>query len=117
MTADEFRALALSLEGVVESSHMGHPDFRVGGKIFATLGYPSGEWAVVMLTPDEQALVCQAEGDTFVPVKGGWGRAGSTQVNLRTARKRSVRTALEAAWRRRAGKPPVKRAGAAVRKR
>lgn len=104
MTADEFRAIALSLPSAVESSHMNHADFRVGGKIFATLGYPSGDWGVVMLTADEQALLCEAEPDVFVRVKGAWGRAGSTQVYLRAARKRSVRTALRAAWQRRAPK-------------
>ena len=104
MTADEFRAIALSFPSAVESSHMNHPDFRVGGKVFATLGYPSRDWGVVMLNPDEQALLCQAEPEVFVQVKGAWGRAGSTQVYLRAARKRSVRTALRAAWKRRAPK-------------
>jgi hypothetical protein len=105
MTANEFRAIALSFPDVVESSHMDHPDFRVGGKIFATLGYPSRDWGVVLLTPDEQSLLCMAEPDVFVPVKGAWGRRGSTQVHLRAARKRSVRNALRAAWQRRTPKP------------
>jgi hypothetical protein len=104
MSDDEFRALALSFPGAVESAHMDHPDFRVGGKIFATLGYPGRGWGMVALTADEQALVVQAEPDVFTPVKGAWGRGGATQVNLKTARKRSLRTALEAAWRRRAPK-------------
>ena len=104
MTADDFRSIALSLPGAVEASHMNHPDFRVGGKIFATLGYPSAEWACLALHPDEQALLCQAEPQVFVPAKGGWGRAGSTQVLLRAARKGSIRTALRAAWNRRAPK-------------
>lgn len=101
MTANDFRTLALSLPDVVESAHMDHPDFRVGGRIVATLGYPNRDWGCVMLTPDEQLLVCQSEPDTFVPVTGAWGRRGATQVNLRAARTRSVRTALEAAWKRR----------------
>jgi hypothetical protein len=112
MTAEEFRAIALSLPDTVESSHFKHPDFRVYGKIFATLGYPSREWGVVALTPEEQALFSQAEPDVFVPVNGGWGRAGSTKVLLRLARKRSVRAALRAAWRNRAPKdqpPPEKK--------
>ena len=112
MTADDFRAIALSLPDAVESAHMSHPDFRVGGKIFATLGYPSDEWGCVMLTPDEQTLVCQAEPDVYVPAKGGWGRAGSTLVLLERARQRSVRTALRAAWRRRA---PGERGAAATK--
>src|SRR4030095_880109 len=83
MTGEEFRAIALSLLETVESSHMGHPDFRVRNKIFATLDYPSPEWAVVVLTPAEQKRVSQGEPDVFVPSKGAWGRAGSTQVYLR----------------------------------
>ena len=119
MTADEFRTIALSLPDTVESSHMKHPDFRVRGKIFATLGYPSREWGVVALTPEQQADVCQKEPDVFVPVKGAWGRAGSTQVYLQLARKRSVRAALQAAWRNRvpkddatAAKKPARKTGA-----
>ncbi len=120
MTAEEFRAIALSLPDTVESSHMNHPDFRVRGKIFATLGYPGCEWGVVGLTPDEQARVSQAEPDVFVPVKGAWGRAGATQVYLRLARKGSVRAALRAAWQNRVpknapatGRKPVRKARAA----
>ena len=104
MTADDFRSIALGLPGAVEASHMNHPDFRVGGKIFATLGYPSAEWGCLTLGHDEQALLCQAEPEVFVPAKGGWGRAGSTLVLLRSARKGRVRTALRAAWSRRAPK-------------
>ena len=104
MTAQEFRTIALGLPDIVESSHMNHPDFRVNGKIFASLGYPSSEWAVVKLTPDEQARLCEAEPDVFVPVKGAWGRAGNTQVYLRLARKRSVRAALQSAWQNHASK-------------
>jgi hypothetical protein len=104
MTEDEFRAMALSLPGVIEASHMDHPDFRAGGKIFATLRYPGRGWGMVALTPDEQLLVVQAEPDVFAPANGAWGRRGATLVNLKAARKRSVRTALAAAWRRRAPK-------------
>lgn len=101
MTADQFRAIALSLPDTAESSHMDHPDFRVQGKIFATLGYPSREWGVVNLTPDDQSYFCRAEPDAFEPVKGAWGRAGSTQVLLKRARVRAVRATLTAAWRHR----------------
>ena len=94
--------MALSLAGATEASHMDHPDFRVGGKIFATLQYPRRGWGMVALTPDEQLLVVQAEPDVFVPANGAWGRRGATLVDLKAARKRSVRTALAAAWRRRA---------------
>ena len=112
MTEEEFRAIALSFPDTVESSHMDHPDFRVRGKIFATLRYPGLGWGMVALTPDEQALVVQSEPDVFTPVKGAWGRGGATQVNLTAARKRSVRTALAAAWRRRAPKTTVARTSA-----
>ena len=102
MTEDEFRAMALNLPGAIEASHMDHPDFRVDGKIFATLRYPRRGWGMVALTPDEQMLVVQAEPDVFAPANGAWGRRGATLVDLKVARKRSVRTALAAAWRRRA---------------
>ncbi|HET9384497.1 MAG TPA: MmcQ/YjbR family DNA-binding protein [Gemmatimonadales bacterium] len=102
MTATEFRRLALDLSGAVEAAHMGHPDFRVGGKIFATLGYPRAGFGVVMLTPEQQALFVRAEPKTFAPVPGGWGRQGSTRVMLRTAKKSAVREALKVAWSNRA---------------
>lgn len=88
MTAQEFRAMALSLPEVSEASHMGHPDFRVGGRIFATLGHPRSGWGMVSLTPDQQELLVRAQPAAFAPVKGGWGRAGATNVRLRTAKKR-----------------------------
>ena len=81
---------------------MGHPDFRVAGKIFASLAYPSREWGVVMLTPDEQELFVKAKPRAFTPAPGAWGRAGSTQVRLRFAPKVMVREAMIAAWRKRA---------------
>ena len=106
--------MALGLPGAVESSHMGHPDFRVGGRIFATLGVPDAGWAMVKLTPDEQELFVQIEPDTFQPVKGGWGRQGATNVRLRSAKRSAVREALAAAWRLRA---PGNLADANTRKR
>lgn len=107
MTATEFRRLALSLPTATESAHMGHPDFRVAGRIFATLAYPNREWGVVMLTPDEQKFFVNAKPRAFTPAPGAWGRAGSTQVRLRLAPKGMVREALVAAWRRRAPKTPL----------
>ncbi|HYT33068.1 MAG TPA: MmcQ/YjbR family DNA-binding protein [Thermoanaerobaculia bacterium] len=104
MTSNEFRKMALQLPEAVESSHMGHPDFRVGGKIFATLGYPDSGVGMVKLMPDEQELFVQMEPDGFQPVKGGWGRQGATNVGLRSAKKSTVREALLAAWRIRAPK-------------
>ena len=104
MTVTEFRRLALSLPEAIESAHMGHPDFRVGGKIFATLAYPSREWGVVMLAPDDQEFFVKAKPRAFTPAPGAWGRAGSTQVRLRQAPKGLVREAMIAAWRRRASR-------------
>jgi len=104
MTAQEFRKLALSLPEASEASHMGHPDFRVGGKIFATLGYPTSAWGMIALTPEQQELFVGAQPRTFSPVKGGWGRKGATQVRLRTAGKGAVREAMSVAWRNRAPK-------------
>jgi hypothetical protein len=104
MTATEFRRLALSLPDAIEAAHMGHPDFRVAGKIFATLGYPRSRFGVVMLTPEQQELFVRTEPKTFAPVPGGWGKQGSTHVLLRTARKPAVREALTVAWQNRAPK-------------
>jgi len=75
MTADEFRGLALSLPEAVEGAHVGHPDFRVRGKIFATLE-PAEDWGMVKLTADQQALFVRTEPGVFQPVNGGWGRRG-----------------------------------------
>jgi hypothetical protein len=99
MTPDSFRRLALSFPDAEERSHMGHPDFRVCGKIFATLGYPDGGWGMVKLTPGQQEAAMAAEPDVFVPVKGAWGRGGATTVHLRAAKVATVRTAMAAAWR------------------
>jgi len=104
MTANDFRKLALSLPEVVESAHMHHPDFRVGGKIFATLGYPDENWAVVKLTPDEQKRFIQSDPKAFYPVKGAWGRRGNSNICLPGAKVDIVRDALTAAWRNTAPK-------------
>jgi hypothetical protein len=104
MTASEFRRMALSLPEVTEASHMGHPDFRVANKIFATLSYPSDRFGVVMLSPQDQDLIVKDHPKTFAPVTGNWGKSGATTVVLRGANKRAVAIALEAAWRKRATK-------------
>src|SRR2546421_8110762 len=108
MTADNFRKLALSLPEAIESAHMHHPDFRVRGKIFATLGYPDKDWAVVKLTPDEQKRFVQSDPKVFQPVKGAWGRRGNTSVYLPAAKIDIVREALTAAWRNTAPQRPAK---------
>lgn len=111
MTPEAFRKLALQLPEASEDEHMGHADFRVGGKIFATLGYPSADLATVLLTPEEQASFVTADPATFLPVKGGWGRRGSTHVQLKAAVQKRVREALLAAWKRKAPKRLVAKTG------
>jgi hypothetical protein len=97
MKANDFRRLALTLPEAIESSHMNHPDFRVNGKIFATI-LPGDELGMVKLTPEQQMEFVGSEPDVFVPVKGGWGRRGATNVVFKAAAKASVRTALFTAW-------------------
>jgi hypothetical protein len=109
MTASDFRELALSLPDTEESSHMGHPDFRVKGKIFATLGYPNHIWGMVKLTPKQQKDFVQAESEMFVPVKGGWGAQGATSVCLENANGAWLRRALLAAWKNVTSKTIVKK--------
>lgn len=104
MTAQEFRRLALSLPEASEGAHMGHPDFRVAGRVFATLGYPARGWGMVRLTPDQQQWLVRAHAATFAPVNGAWGRGGDTNVRLAAAPKAAVREALSTAWRNRAPK-------------
>jgi hypothetical protein len=99
MTSEDFRKLALSFPEATESAHMSHPDFRVRGKIFATLSYPDKGWAMVKLTPLQQDTLVRSEPDAFAPVKGGWGLRGATSVRLKAARKASTRSALAVAWR------------------
>lgn len=98
MTANQFRKMALSLPETTESIHMNHPDFRVAGKVFATLGYPDKSWAMVKLSPKQQATFVKEEPEGFVPVKGAWGQQGATNVYLRAVTATMLRKALEAAW-------------------
>ncbi len=104
MTASDFRKLALGFPEAIESAHMDHPDFRVRGKIFATLGYPDKDSGVVKLTPDEQREFVRSDPNVFQPVKGAWGRPGSTSVHLPAAKIVKVREAIGAAWRNTAPK-------------
>ncbi len=104
MTPPQFRTLALSLPGASEGAHMGHADFRVGGKVFATLGYPDAEWARVKLPPEMQEKYVAAEREVFTPVKGAWGRKGSTNIRLKAATKAKIESALRTAWESAAGR-------------
>jgi hypothetical protein len=105
VTPNQFRRIALSLPEAVEGAHMGHADFRVGGKIFATLGHPDA-CGMVQLKPDQQALLMETSPDIFQPVPGGWGRQGSTHVRLAAADAATLKHALTMAWTNRAPKKP-----------
>jgi hypothetical protein len=100
VTANQFRRLALGLQGVVEAEHMNHPDFRVGGKIFASL-QPGLKKGMVQLSPEDQARFIDQSPETFEPAAGAWGRGGSTSVLLATADPERVGEALTLAWQRR----------------
>jgi len=104
MTPAQFRKLALGLPEVSESEHMDHPDFRVGGKIFATLGYQDKEHAMVVLPPDEQARLVRAHAKVFAQAKGAWGKQGSTSLLLDAIDRATLQAVLKIAWRNKAPK-------------
>ncbi len=118
MTAADFRRFALSLPETEEREHMNHPDFRVAGKIFATLGYPDATRGMVKLFPDQQAEFVASDPQAFVPVKGAWGKQGCTHVLLKSASTAKMKVAMRAAWERaapkasRQGKGPARRTAA-----
>jgi hypothetical protein len=99
MTVDDFRRIALSLDGVEESSHMGSPDFRVGGRIFATLASQRQGYGNLMLTPEMQADFVAGQPNVFIPIPGGWGRNGATHIVLAAANEDLLEGALRAAWK------------------
>lgn len=104
MKAADFRRIALSMPEALESEHMAHPDFRVGGKIFATLGYPDADHGMVVLPPEEQEKFVKSDSGAFAPAKGAWGRRGSTCVCLEAIDAPTLQRAMEIAWRQRAPK-------------
>jgi len=97
MNADEFRAAALKVPGAVEAAHMNHPDFRVDGKIFASLAYPDEGWGMVKLTSEQQRSFMKKSPGSFKPCNGAWGARGATNVHLASIEKRVLSEALEAA--------------------
>lgn len=99
MTPAAFAKIALSLDGAVEGAHGGHADFRAGGKVFATLGYPDKDWGMVKLLPEQQQMLVGAEPVMFTPIKGTWGLRGATSVRLAEVDARTLRSALTMAWR------------------
>lgn len=116
MTAADFRRIALSLEGAEEGSHMGSPDFRVGGRIFATLASEKLGYGNLMLTPEQQAAFIEGLPDVFLPVAGGWGRMGMTHIRLAKAKEDVLAGALRTAWKLRVEKnrkPAKKKHGSA----
>ena len=110
MTADEFRSIALSFPEATEESHVGHPDFRVRGKIFATLDANEAV-GMVKLTPDQQAPLVRDGSNVFYPASGAWGRRGCTMIQLGDAEDSTVRGALVAAWRNAAPKRLLRELG------
>ena len=99
MNADDLRRIALSFEGAEESSHMGAPDFRVGGHIFTTLASQHLGYGNLMLTPELQADFLADQPDIFLPIAGGWGRMGMTHIRLEPATEDILTGALHTAWK------------------
>ncbi len=117
MTVEDFRRLALSLPGSEESSHMGSPDFRVGGRIFATLAHQAKGYGNLMLTPDQQASFVEEAPTIFVPIHGGWGLKGATHVVLAAATEEVLAGALQVAWKLRFDKSTSKPSSSSKRAR
>jgi hypothetical protein len=119
MNAADFRRIALSMDGAEEGSHMGAPDFRVGGRIFATLASQKQGYGNLMLTPEQQAAFVEELPKVFVPIAGGWGKMGMTHIRLAAANEDVLSGALHAAWKlrieknervgRKSGSSPVRK--------
>ena len=104
MNSSDFRRIALSLEGAEEGSHMGAADFRVGGRIFATLAAEKQGYGNLMLAPEQQATFVAEAPEIFLAIPGGWGRNGATHVRLSAANEDLLRGALRTAWKLRVEK-------------
>lgn len=104
MDTENFRRIALGFEGAEESSHRGAPDFRVGGRIFATLASQSQGYGNLMLTPEHQAAFVAELPELFLPVAGGWGKRGITHIRLASATEDVLTGALRTAWQLRIDK-------------
>ncbi|MFN2499764.1 MAG: MmcQ/YjbR family DNA-binding protein [Pyrinomonadaceae bacterium] len=109
LTAEKFRDIVLRMDGARESAHMGHPDFRANGRIFATL-YPGGESGMVKLTPEQQQEFMRKDSVAFVPASGAWGRQGCTTVKLAALDEDTLGEAVTLAWQN------TRKPGAAKRK-
>jgi len=108
VTANDFRKLALALPETEERAHLDHPDFRVAGKIFATLGYPDKTRGMVKLSPEDQHNFSKDHPGVFIPVQGTWGKRRATSVHLKVAKKGTLAKAMQAAWRNTAPKRLLK---------
>ena len=109
MTARDFRRIALGMKGAIESAHMGHPDFRISGRIFATL-HADNKFGMVKLTPEQQQSFLRDYPSVFAPESGAWGRQGCTAVRLDVVDEEVLGEALTLAWRAAtAGRPPKSR--------
>ena len=108
LTEDDFRRIVLGMTGVTESAHMGHPDFRVKGRIFATL-HADREWGMVKLTPEQQGPFVRDFPGVFVPESGAWGRQGCTAVRLARVDEETLGEALTLAWRNAVARQPARR--------
>lgn len=97
LSQQAFRRIALGMKGAIESAHMGHPDFRVNGRIFATL-HRDTQWGMVKLTPDQQKAFVREDPETFVPEHGAWGRQGCTSVRLASVDEDALGEAMTLAW-------------------
>jgi hypothetical protein len=108
MRVSDFRRLALSLPEAIEGSHFGNADFRVGGKIFATLSLAKQGYGVLLLTPEQQQGMVGDEPEIFSAIPNGWGRNGATRVALAKVSPDILKAALQTAWQRRAPKNLLK---------
>ena len=108
LTPDQFRGIALAMDDAIESAHMGHPDFRANGRIFATL-HPGNESGMVKLAPEQQQEFLRKGPDAFVPASGAWGRQGCTTVNLAAVDEDTLGEAITLAWRNTKKQSVVKR--------
>jgi hypothetical protein len=104
MNANDFRRIALSMEGAEEGSHMGAVDFRVGGRIFATLASIEQGYGNLMISPEQQAVFVEELPEIFIPIAGGWGRMGATHIRLAAASEDVLTGALHTAWKLRVEK-------------
>ena len=98
MNANDFRELALGFDDAEESAHMGAADFRVGGRIFATLAHENLGFGNLMLSPELQQSLIDEAPDVFLPVPGGWGRQGATHIRLAEATPEQLLQGLQLAW-------------------